>query len=64
MPSDEEIEMAMGVIADKKPDLIGFGFMSSLYPIVTKVNARVRERFKDIPIVWEYTHFCARRLYR
>ena len=32
MPTDEEIEIAMKVIDQKQPKLIGLGFMSSLYP--------------------------------
>ena len=53
MPTDEEIEIAMDVIAQKQPKLIGLGFMSSLYPIALEVTRRIQERFPHIPILWE-----------
>jgi radical SAM superfamily enzyme YgiQ (UPF0313 family) len=56
MPTDEEIEIAMDVIAQKQPKLIGLGFMSSLYPIALEVTRRIQERFPHIPIIWGGIH--------
>ena len=51
MPSEEEIQLSLDIIASKNPRLIGFGFMSSLYPIALEVSRRVKERFPNIPII-------------
>ena len=56
MPTDEEIEIAMDVIDQKQPKLIGLGFMSSLYPIALEVTRRIQERFPHIPIIWGGIH--------
>lgn len=56
MPTEEEIEIAMEIIEQKRPKLIGLGFMSSLYPIALEVTRRIQERFPDIPIVWGGIH--------
>ena len=45
MPTEEEIEIAMEIIEQKRPKLIGLGFMSSLYPIALEVTRRIQERF-------------------
>ena len=56
MPSDDEIELALGIMKDKKPDLIGVGFMSSLYPMATEVTKRIKARFPDTPLIWGGIH--------
>ncbi|NOY24265.1 MAG: B12-binding domain-containing radical SAM protein [Oligoflexia bacterium] len=56
MPSDREIELALGIIADKDADLVGLGFMSSLLPMAQHVTARIQARFPDKPIVWGGIH--------
>lgn len=56
MPKEEEIEMALDILASKNPSIIGLGFMSSLYPIAKEVSRRVKARFPDIPIVWGGIH--------
>ena len=56
MPSDDEIELALNIMASKNPKLIGLGFMSSLYPIASEVTRRIKERFPDIPIIWGGIH--------
>ena len=48
MPNDDEIELALNIMASKNPKLIGLGFMSSLYPIASEVTRRIKERFPDI----------------
>ena len=56
MPTDEEIDIALNIMESKKPDLIGLGFMSSLYPIASEVTRRIKERFPNIPIIWGGIH--------
>ena len=56
MPSDDEVELALGIMKDKKPDLIGVGFMSSLYPMATEVTKRIKARFPDTPLIWGGIH--------
>ena len=56
MPTDEEIELSLSIIAQKKPSIIGLGFMSSLYPIALEVTRRIKERFPEIPIIWGGIH--------
>jgi radical SAM superfamily enzyme YgiQ (UPF0313 family) len=56
MPSDGEIDMALDVIAAKGADLVGVGFMSSLYPMAREVTRRIRARFADTPVVWGGIH--------
>ncbi len=56
MPTDKEIELALGVIADKKPDMIGIGFMSSLYPMARALTWRIKSRFPNTPITWGGIH--------
>lgn len=56
MPSEKEIEIALRIIADKKADLIGLGFMSSLAPMAREVTKRIKKRFPDTPIVWGGIH--------
>ncbi len=56
MPSDDEIDMALDIMESKRPDMIGLGFMSSLYPIASEVTRRIKERFPNIPIIWGGIH--------
>lgn len=56
MPSDEEIELALRIIADKKADLVGLGFMSSLLPMARHVTERIKARFPQTPVVWGGIH--------
>ncbi|MEC8381258.1 MAG: radical SAM protein [Myxococcota bacterium] len=56
MPKDEEIELALDLLAKQKPKIIGLGFMSSLYPIAKEVTRRIKERFPNIPIIWGGIH--------
>jgi radical SAM superfamily enzyme YgiQ (UPF0313 family) len=56
MPSDKDIQMALDVIADKKADLVGVGFMSSLYPMAHEVTKRIKARFPGTPVVWGGIH--------
>jgi anaerobic magnesium-protoporphyrin IX monomethyl ester cyclase len=56
MPSDKEIGIAMDVIREKQPGLIGLGFMSSLYPMASEVTKRLKAAFPDIPIAWGGIH--------
>ena len=56
MPTDEEINIALDIIAEKEPQLIGLGFMSSLYPIASEVTRRIRQRFPNIALVWGGIH--------
>lgn len=56
MPSDEEIELALGIIKEKGADMIGLGFMSSLLPMATHVTEKMRARFPNTPIVWGGIH--------
>ena len=56
MPKDDEIQIALDIIDQKSPDLIGLGFMSSLYPIASEVTRRIRERFQDTPVIWGGIH--------
>ena len=56
MPTEEEIDIALNIMESKKPNLIGLGFMSSLYPIASEVTRRIKERFPNIPIIWGGIH--------
>ena len=56
MPTDEEINLALDIIAEKEPQLIGLGFMSSLYPIASEVTRRIRQRFPNTSLVWGGIH--------
>lgn len=56
MPSDEEIQLALDVVREKKADLVGLGFMSSLYPMAREVTQRIKKAFPGMPIVWGGIH--------
>lgn len=56
MPTENEIQLALGVIREKKADLIGLGFMSSLLPMAKEVTARIKAAFPQTPIVWGGIH--------
>lgn len=56
MPSEKEIQMALNVIRDKGADLVGVGFMSSLFPMAREVTKRIKGEFPEIPLVWGGIH--------
>jgi radical SAM superfamily enzyme YgiQ (UPF0313 family) len=56
MPSEREIELMLDVIRERGADLVGFSFMSSLFPMAKDLTARVKAAFPDVPIVWGGIH--------
>jgi anaerobic magnesium-protoporphyrin IX monomethyl ester cyclase len=56
MPSDEEFQLALDIIKEKKADLIGVGFMSSLYPMALEATKRIKNAFPQTPIIWGGIH--------
>ncbi len=56
LPPDEEIEMALEIIRDKGADMVGLGFMSSLFSMANEVTQRIKQRFPDLPVVWGGIH--------
>jgi len=56
MPSETDIRMAMDIVREKGADLIGIGFMSSLYSMALKVTDDLAAEFPDIPIMWGGIH--------
>lgn len=56
MPSEKEIQLAMDIIREKEPDLIGLGFMSSLAPMAMEVSRRLKREFPGTPLVWGGIH--------
>jgi anaerobic magnesium-protoporphyrin IX monomethyl ester cyclase len=56
MPSDVEFATALDIIREKKADLVGIGFMSSLYPMALEATKRVKGAFPDLPVVWGGIH--------
>ena len=56
MPSDQEFAMTLELIRQKEADLIGIGFMSSLYQMSKELTLRIKASFPDIPIIWGGIH--------
>jgi radical SAM superfamily enzyme YgiQ (UPF0313 family) len=56
MPSETDIQMAVDIIREKDADLIGLGFMSSLYSMAKDVTARLQSEFPDTPVMWGGIH--------
>jgi radical SAM superfamily enzyme YgiQ (UPF0313 family) len=56
MPSEKEFELVLQIIAEKKADLVGIGFMSSLYPMALEATKRVKGRFPSLPVLWGGIH--------
>ena len=56
MPTEKEIQMALGVIREKKADIVGVGFMSSLFPMAKEVSDRIKQAFPETPIMWGGIH--------
>ena len=56
MPSQEDLRLAMEVIREKKADLVGLGFMSSLYQMAREVTKRIKSEFPETPVVWGGIH--------
>ena len=56
MPSDQDIRMALDIIREKKADLVGLGFMSSLFSMAKKVTEDIQAEFPELPIMWGGIH--------
>jgi radical SAM superfamily enzyme YgiQ (UPF0313 family) len=56
MPSDKEIQMAIDIIREKKANLVGIGFMSSLFKMAHHVSDCIKKACPDIPIIWGGIH--------
>ncbi len=56
LPPDDEIDLALDLIRDKGADLVGIGFMSSLFTMADEVTRRIKARFPDLPVVWGGIH--------
>lgn len=56
MPSDRDIQMALDIIREKDADLVGLGFMSSLFSMAKKVTDDIRAEFPDLPMMWGGIH--------
>lgn len=56
MPSEKEFGMVMDLVAEKKPDLIGIGFMSSLYQMSRELTRRLKYCFPETPVLWGGIH--------
>jgi len=56
MPTESEFAQAMQIIRESGADLIGVGFMSSLYPMALEATKRLKAAFPDTPILWGGIH--------
>ena len=56
MPSEKEFSILMDTLHEKKPDLIGVGFMSSLLPMAKELTRRLQNTFPTIPRIWGGIH--------
>ena len=56
MPTDEEIRIALDVIREKQADIVGLGFMSSLFPMALHVTRRIQEAYPELPVLWGGIH--------
>ncbi len=56
MPTDAEFDRAIDVIRQKKADLVGVGFMSSLLPMARELTQRIRQGVPEAPVVWGGIH--------
>lgn len=56
MPTEKEIALALEVIRQKQADLVGLGFMSSLFPMALEVTRRIQRKFPGVPVVWGGIH--------
>lgn len=56
MPSEKEFSMVMERVREKKPDLIGISFMSSLYQMSRELTRRLKYCFPEIPVIWGGIH--------
>ena len=59
MPSAQELELVFKIIAEKKADLIGLGFISSLLPMVKELTQALKKHFPTLPICWGGIHVTA-----
>ncbi|MBQ7568794.1 B12-binding domain-containing radical SAM protein [bacterium] len=56
MPSEKDLRLALQVIRERGINLIGIGFMSSLYQIAQALTDRLKLEFPRIPIIWGGIH--------
>ena len=56
MPSETDIGMALDIIREKEADVVGMGFMSSLFSMAKKVTVDIQEAFPGLPIMWGGIH--------
>ena len=59
MPSPQELELVFKIIADKRANLVGIGFISSLLPMVKELTGALKKRFPNLPICWGGIHVTA-----
>jgi anaerobic magnesium-protoporphyrin IX monomethyl ester cyclase len=56
MPDETDLKMAMDIIREKGADLIGVGFMSSLFPMAKQLTERLNLDFPETPVLWGGIH--------
>ncbi len=56
MPSEDDIRLAINVIRERGINLIGLGFMSSLYSIAQALTDRLKVEFPHTPVIWGGIH--------
>ncbi len=56
MPSEEDLQLALEILGQKKVDLIGLGFISSLHGMARELTLRIRSEFPKTPVVWGGIH--------
>ncbi|MBM3463041.1 MAG: B12-binding domain-containing radical SAM protein [Armatimonadetes bacterium] len=56
MPSETEFGIVMNIVREKKADLIGVGFMSSLYQMAQDLTLRLKAEFPSTPVIWGGIH--------
>lgn len=56
MPSERDIQLACDIIRRERADLIGIGFMSSLYQMAQRLTSRFKEEFPRTPLIWGGIH--------
>ena len=56
MPSDQDIGLACDIIREKRINLIGLGFISSLLPIAQRLTEIFHRQFPGVPVCWGGIH--------
>lgn len=56
MPSEQEFGLALDIIREKRPDLIGLGFMSSLLSMARELTRRIQRAVPTVPVIWGGIH--------